>query len=89
MAILLSALGSRPNLSIPAACGGKAEMAAAYRFFDNDKVTFDKVLEPHVARTMERMRGQKTVLLVQDSTEIDLTRPEQEVVMWGRCCRWC
>ena len=44
MAILLSALGSRPNLSIPAACGGKAEMAAAYRFFDNDKVTFDKVL---------------------------------------------
>ena len=83
MAILLSALGSRPNLSIPAACGGKAEMAAAYRFFDNDKVTFDKVLEPHVARTLERMRGQKTVLLVQDSTEIDLTRPEQEVVGAG------
>jgi hypothetical protein len=83
MAILLSALGSRPNLSIPAACGGKAEMAAAYRFFDNDKVTFDKVLEPHVARTLERMRGQKTVLLVQDTTEIDLTRPEQEVVGAG------
>jgi hypothetical protein len=83
MAILLSALGSRPNLSIPAACGGKAEMAAAYRFFDNDKVTFDKVLEPHVARTMERMRGQETVLMVQDTTEIDLTRPEQEVVGAG------
>ncbi|MGA2500961.1 MAG: IS4 family transposase [Tepidisphaeraceae bacterium] len=83
MAVLLSALGNRPNLSIPAACGGKAEMAAAYRFFDNDKVTFDKVLGPHIARTKERLRGQKTVLMVQDTTEIDLTRPEQEVVGAG------
>ena len=44
---LLSALGNRPNLSIPAACGGRAEMEGAYRFFDNDKVTFAKVLQPH------------------------------------------
>jgi len=79
VAILLSALGSRPNLSIPAACRGRAEMEAAYRFFDNDKVTLDKVLAPHVARTRERMAEQKVVLLVQDTTEIDLTRPEQEV----------
>src|ERR1700716_1937259 len=59
--ILLSALGSRPNLSIPAACGGRAEMKAAYRFFDNEKVTFAKVIEPHVARTLERMAGQAVV----------------------------
>ena len=81
--LLLSALGSRPNLSIPAACGGRAEMAAAYRFFDNDKVTFDKVLQPHIARTMQRLAEQKTVLLVQDSSEIELTRPEQEVAGVG------
>ena len=77
--MLLSDLGNRPNLSIPAACGGRAEMKAAYRFFDNDKVTFEKVIEPHIARTKERMAEQKVVLLVQDTTEIDLTRPEQEV----------
>ena len=53
--LLLSALGNRPNLSIPAACGGRAEMEAAYRFFDNDKVTFDKVLQPHIARTLQRL----------------------------------
>jgi Transposase DNA-binding/Transposase Tn5 dimerisation domain len=76
---LLSALGSRPNLSIPAACGGRAEMQAAYRFFDNDKVTFAKVLEPHLQRTRERVAEQSVVLLVQDTSEIDLTRPEQEV----------
>jgi transposase-like protein/transposase Tn5 family protein len=80
---LLSQLGNRPNLSIPAACGGRAEMKAAYRFFDNDKVTFDKVLEPHIARTKERMAEHPVVLLVQDTTEADLTRPQQEVVGAG------
>src|SRR5437868_4218860 len=82
-ATLLSTLANRPNLSIPAACGGRAEMVAAYRFFDNDKVTFNKVLEAHIARTLERMAVQKVVLLVQDTTEIDQTRPEQEVVGAG------
>ena len=76
---VLSALGSRPNVSIPAACGGRAEMQAAYRFFDNDKVTFEKVLEPHAERSRERVARQKTALLVQDTSEIDVTRPEQGV----------
>ena len=80
---LLSALGSRPQLSIPAACGGRAEMEAAYRFFDNDKVTFDKVLAPHIARTLERVAEQKVALLVQDTSEIELTRPEQQVAGVG------
>src|ERR1019366_3613507 len=78
-AIVLAALGEHPNLSIPAACGGRAEMAAAYRFFDNEKVTFDKVLAPHAERTLQRIGEQPMVLFVQDSTEIDLTRPEQEI----------
>jgi hypothetical protein len=81
--LLLSALGSRPNLSIPAACGGRAEMEAAYRFFANAKVTFDKVLEPHVARTVQRLTEQQVGLLVQDTSEIDLTRPEQAVAGVG------
>ena len=72
-------MGSRPNLSIPAACGGRAEMQAAYRFFDNDKVTFAKVLEPHIERTRERMAQQETVLLVQDTSEIDLTWRDGEI----------
>lgn len=79
LVLLLSALGNRPNLSIPAACGGRAEMEAAYRFFDNDKVTFNRVIAPHIARTKERMAEHSVVLLVQDTSEADLTRPEQQV----------
>lgn len=81
--LLLSALGNRPHLSIPAACRGRAELEAAYRFFDNDKVTFDKVLQPHIAQTLQRLAEQKLVLLVQDTTEMNLTRPEQEVAGVG------
>jgi hypothetical protein len=58
-------------------------MQAAYRFFDNDRVTFAKVLQPHVARSLERVRQQEVVLFVQDSSEIDLTRPGQDVAGAG------
>jgi hypothetical protein len=82
-ASLLSTLGSRPNLSIPAACKGRAEIKAAYGFFDNEKVTFDKVLQPHSECTRQRMAEHEVVLVVQDTSEIDVTRPETEVVGSG------
>jgi Transposase DNA-binding/Transposase Tn5 dimerisation domain len=80
---IVSDLGEHPTLSIPAACGGSAEMTAAYRFFDNDKATFDAVLAPHRARTEQRSREQPVVLLVQDTSELDLTRPQQQVAGAG------
>jgi len=79
MVVVLSDLARRPTESIPAACHGKAEMKAAYRFFDNLKVMFENVIEPHISKTKERMAAQKVVLLPQDTTELDLTRPETEV----------
>lgn len=76
---VLSDLSERPVASIPAACGGHAETVAAYRFFDNDKVTYEQVLAPHTEATRRRIACQKVVLLVQDTTELDLTRPRQQV----------
>jgi hypothetical protein len=58
LAIVLSQLAAYPNLSIPAACGGFAEMAAAYRLFDNERVTFDGILEPHFDATRGRIAAQ-------------------------------
>lgn len=80
---ILSHLAERPVASIPAACGGHAETAAAYRFFDNDKTDLPSVLAPHREATRQRMRAQPVVLLVQDTSEIELTRPEQQVVGTG------
>ena len=76
---ILSDLGQRPTASIPAACGGYAETAAAYRFFGNDKSTHLRILQPHYERTMQRIAGNSVALLVQDTTELDLTRPETQV----------
>ncbi len=80
---LLSTLGKRPNLSIPAACKGRAELKAAYGFCNNDRTSFDNILQPHCQRTRQRMAEHKVVLLPQDTTEIDVTRPKQEVTGAG------
>ncbi len=83
LAQIVSDLGSRPTASIPAACGGHKEMVAAYRFFDNEKVTYEKILQPHYDCTRRRLAAQQTVLLIQDTTEVDLTRPQQQVAGAG------
>jgi hypothetical protein len=76
---VLSQLAARPTASIPAACGGRAEMTAAYRLCDNEKAMFENILSPHADATRERMAAQKCVVLAQDTTEIDLTRPQTQV----------
>jgi Transposase DNA-binding/Transposase Tn5 dimerisation domain len=83
LAQVLSDLGERPTASIPAACGGYNETVAAYRFFDNERVTYEGILQPHYECTQRRLAGQKVVLLVQDTSELDLTRPQQQVVGAG------
>lgn len=79
LVMIVEELGAQPNASIPAATEGRPEMEAAYRFFDNDKVSPAKILAPHVTATIERIRQCSTVLLVQDTTELDLTRPSRQV----------
>jgi hypothetical protein len=83
LAVILDQLAGQPTASIPAACGGHAEMTAAYRFFNNDKVGFENVLQPHLEATSKRMADQAVVILAQDTTEIDLTRPDQQVAGAG------
>jgi len=76
---VIQELGAKPNLSIPAATNARAEMEGAYRFFDNAKVSPEKILQPHIHATQERISATDLVLLVQDTTELDFTRPTQQV----------
>ena len=80
---IVADLAHQPTASIPAACGGHAEMTAAYRFFDNPKVTPQRILLPHIQQTTRRIAEQPLVLLVQDTTEADLTRPNSTVAGAG------
>ena len=76
---ILSDLSERPTASIPAACGGKAETEAAYRFFNNEKALPQRILDPHYEPTKPRIAAQEVAILVPDTTELDLTRPHSQV----------
>jgi hypothetical protein len=73
----LEALGDKPTVRIPAACGGWGETKAVYRLFDPPEVTAERVLAPHSACTVERLREHPRVLCVQDTTELDSTTKKE------------
>lgn len=70
---LLDTLASDPQASINSACHGWSETQGAYRFFHNDLVQPEKILQPHWEATRQRMEEHNVVLLVQDSTNLDYT----------------
>ena len=77
---VLDAMSRKPSLKFPAGCNGRAEVDAAYRFLDNEHVTFLSILKPHAEASLERIREQTVVLIPQDTTELDLTRPHEVMV---------
>jgi len=66
--LLLERMGNRPMESIPASLKGWAETQAAYRFFDNNSVSLEKILKPHTEATIERIKQEDVVLNIQDTT---------------------
>src|SRR5687768_16398093 len=70
---LLAQLSRNPTDSIPVACSGAAETKAAYRFFDNDQVTSDKIQEAHLKATLARMAHHPVVLIPQDTTVLNFS----------------
>ena len=50
-------------------------MTAAYRLFDNEKATLERILAPHREATSQRVGRELVVLCVQDTTEVDVTQP--------------
>ena len=63
-------MAADPMASVPKACQGWGETMGAYRFFDNDKVEWHAILEPHWQQTQERMRAHPVILCLQDTTEL-------------------
>ncbi|MER9420766.1 hypothetical protein NKI95_33840 [Mesorhizobium sp. M0306] len=67
---LLDQMSAAPGKPIPAACGDWAAAKAAYRFFDNPRVTEHSVLAGHFAATAARIAASEgPILILQDTTE--------------------
>ena len=71
--LILRRLADQPEKSIPAAFRGWGETQAAYRFFNNEKVTPEKVLAPHREATLQRVGQHPVVLCVEDTSDLDYT----------------
>ncbi len=64
---------TQPQAPITQACGSHAKAKAAYRFFENRRVSMDEVLSAHLESTIERIKSYNVVLAVQDTTSVDYT----------------
>lgn len=70
---VLGQLSRNPTDSIPAACSGASETKAAYRFFDNDQVSSEKIQQTHLEATLARMSHHSVVLIPQDTTVLNFS----------------
>lgn len=59
----------QPEQSLPKQNAQWGDLKAAYRLFDNQRVTFDGVAEPHWQQTRQTQPGR--YLLISDTTDID------------------
>jgi len=70
---ILETLGLAPGRSIPQSFKSRKELKACYRFFDNDQVSEEKLLQPHLEKTIERIKEYPVVLLLSDTTDLNYT----------------
>ena len=65
--------------NVPEACGSKAKLKGAYRFFQNKEVSMEVILDAHTEATIERIKAHRIVLAPQDTTTLDYsTHPMTE-----------
>lgn len=70
---IVEGLGLAPGRTIPQTFQSRSEIKACYNLFANDSVSEEKLLEPHIEKTIERIKEYPVVLLPSDTSEIDYT----------------
>lgn len=66
-------LAAQPTSSVPQACGSIAATTAAYDFWNSPYFEADDIRNAHIKSTLSRIKEHETVLMIQDTTNIDLT----------------
>jgi hypothetical protein len=67
------ALYAKPEAPINQACEDWTAAKAAYRFFENERVSARNIFLPHQAKTIERIAHQPMVLNIQDTVYLNYT----------------
>jgi hypothetical protein len=66
-------LEAHPDVSFPHAFEDTAELEGFYRFVENPKVNFGKLMAGHVRQTVTRAAAHDVVLSIHDTTEFDFS----------------
>src|SRR3972149_2490391 len=74
---IAGALEQQPTEPINQACEDWTDTKAAYRFFDNPKVSPGEILAPKCQQTVKRIKLRPLVLAVRDTTFINFTHHPQ------------
>jgi hypothetical protein len=61
----------KPQSNIPQACQSRGKTKAAYRFLDNKESNMENILSSHYESTHKRIKEEKVVLVVQDTTSLN------------------
>lgn len=73
LGLILAAMAAKPSDSIPQASGSSSQAQAMYRFFANERIGPDDLLQPLADASMDACRGLKTMLAVQDTTSLNFS----------------
>ena len=68
-----SDMAKNPSGSLPDQMHTWKGTIALYRLLSEEDVTFEALMQPHWSQTRNRIEAQPVVLLVQDTTEVDLS----------------
>lgn len=79
--LLAHRLWAQLQASVTQACQGWAEVMAAFRFFENHRVTLATILEGHRRASLARVQQIPEVLAIQDTT--DVAYPQRKITGLG------
>jgi Transposase DNA-binding/Transposase DDE domain len=66
-------MAANPVASLPVQCGDWADLTAAYRLLNNDRVKPQALAQPHWRMTATACADHRVILQVQDTTEMEFT----------------
>lgn len=78
---IVESLGLAPGRTIPQSFKSWGDIKACYNFTNNDLVIEEKLLAPHIEKTLERIEEYPVVLLLSDTTDINYTT---KIAMTGK-----
>jgi hypothetical protein len=67
---IVDRLAPSPQASFPTAADGDAELEGTYRFLQNEAVTAERILAPHIDLSVQRSAQARRVIVAHDTTEL-------------------